>query len=295
MEAGPLGTMVHIPGGSFRQGSPPWMLDWLDAQDQTLPRQWFADETPQIERTLPAYWLDRYPVTVGEFAAFVAATGYRTDAERIGFGMVYGATSWEERPGVNWHTPAGPDSTVTAADYHDHPVVHVSWNDAQAYATWADKRLATESEWEFAARGTDFRIWPWGDRWDPANANTAEFYTTGLTSLRAWKSWWRSMYDQDGPRPRTTPVGTFDGRGDSVFGCGDMAGNVYEWTSTVSHLYHPETVCDPSVHMATGRYRVIRGGSWMNFRYQIRCSERMHGDPSGWSSFAHGFRCAKDG
>lgn len=93
--------------------------------------------------------------------------------------------------------------------------------------------------------------------------------------------------------PQTTPVGAFPG-GDSVFGCSDMAGNVYEWTSSLSQMYDDEVECDPMLRMAMGRYRVIRGGSWMNFRYQVRCSERMHGDPSGWSNFALGFRCAKD-
>ena len=94
--------------------------------------------------------------------------------------------------------------------------------------------------------------------------------------------------------PQTTPVGAFAGRGDSAFGCGDMAGNVYEWTSTTSYLYHETELCDPTLRLVMGRYRVIRGGSWMNFRYQVRCCERLHGDPAGWSNFALGFRCAKD-
>jgi sulfatase modifying factor 1 len=283
--------MVRIPGGSFAQGSPPWLLDWLDREEQPLPRIWFADETPQRRCTLAPYWIDRYPVTVEEFGQFVAETGHLTDAERIGFGMVYGEQGWREQPGACFRSPAGPH--VAADGYQQHPVVHVSWHDANAYATWAGRRLPTESEWEFAARGAEFRIWPWGDTWDSANANTAEYHAGELTTLAAWQGWWRSICQRSGPVPQSTPVGAFAG-GDSRFGCADMAGNVYEWTSTVSHLYDDRTRCDPTVHQAVGRYRVIRGGSWMNFRYQVRCSERMHGDPTGWSSFAHGFRCARD-
>lgn len=288
-----MGEMVRIPGGSFLQGTPDWVLDWLEKQDQPLPRLWFADETPQIEARLEPYWMDRHPVTVSEFDRFVSSTGHVTDAEQIGFGMVYGARSWEERPGATWRRPAGP-GYAPPADYGDHPVVHVSWADAEAYARWAGKRLPTEPEWEFAARGRDFRIWPWGDEWDRGNANTAELSADGLTSLAEWKQWWGGQYACSGPLPRTTPVGCFSGRGESVFGCADMAGNVYEWTSTVSRLYAASVDCDPSVRTAVGRYRVIRGGSWMNFRYQTRCGERMHGDPGGWSSFAQGFRCARD-
>jgi len=283
--------MLRIPGGTFLQGSPPWLLDWLDAQGQAFPREWFTDETPLIGVSVGPYWIDRCPVTVAEFAAFVRETGYPTDAERRGYGMVYGEV-WEELAEACWYRPAGPGSGIAGQD--DHPVVHISWGDATAYAQWAGKRLPTESEWEFAARGAGFRIWPWGDTWHSGNANTAEFHAGVLGSLGTWRDWWRSVHERHGPRPQTTPVGAFSRRGDSAFGCADMAGNVYEWTSTLSYLYDETARCDPSLRLAVGRYRVIRGGSWMNFRYQVRCSERMHGDPDGWSNFALGFRCAKD-
>lgn len=287
-----MGQMVQIPGGTLLQGSPAWVIDWLDGQDQPLPRIWFGDETPQVKRELPAYLIDRHLVTVAEFGQFVRETGYHTDAERRGFGMLYDADGWAERDGVTWNAPGGPG---TSADgFADHPVVHVSWRDARAYALWAGKRLPTETEWEFAARGSGFRIWPWGNGWDPGCANTAEFWAGAMGTLADWRAWWSSQCEKDGPVPRTTSVGAFSPRGDSVFGCADLAGNVYEWTDTISCLYDDATTCDPTVAMAVGKYRVIRGGSWMNFRYQVRCSERMHGDPTGWSSFAHGFRCAKN-
>ncbi|SBT46722.1 formylglycine-generating enzyme family protein [Micromonospora narathiwatensis] len=287
-----MGEMRRIPGGMFRQGTAPWVLDWLDAADQPLPRLWFADETPQVTTVVAPFRIDRFPVTVGEYARFVRDTGYRTDAERRGFGLVYTEQGWAERAGVTWRAPGGPGTE--SRDFDDHPVVHVSWNDANEFAAWCGRRLPTEAEWEFAARGPDFRVWPWGDEWDVEAANTAELHAGPLTSLPAWQQWWRAECGRHGPVPRTSPVGSFSERGDSPFGCADMAGNVYEWTATVSRLYDDTVRCDPTVRMAMGRYRVIRGGSWMNFRYQVRCSERMHGDPQGWSSFAHGFRCAAD-
>ncbi|MEU8261687.1 formylglycine-generating enzyme family protein [Micromonospora sp. NPDC048999] len=286
-----MGQMVYIPGGRFLQGSPEWMLALLDQADQPFGRQWFADETPPVARELEPYLIDRYPVTVGDFRRFVRETGYRTEAERRGYSLVYGRAGWQELPGAHWDASGGPGVRIDG--YDDHPVVHVSWGDATAYARWAGKRLPTEAEWELAARGPEFRVWPWGDEWSSANANTTELHVDAVQTYGDWQAWWAQMCDRDGVVPRSTPVGAFSDRGDSPYGCADMAGNVYEWTGTVSHQYAETTECDPTVRMAFGRYRVIRGGSWMNLRYQVRCSERMHGDPTGWATFAHGFRCAK--
>ncbi|WP_245627986.1 formylglycine-generating enzyme family protein [Actinomadura oligospora] len=282
--------MAAVPGTVLRLGSPPWMARWLESEPQPLPGMWFADETPQIEVEVPAFRIDRCPVTVAEFAAFADATGYVSDAERAGYGMVYGERFWEERAGACWRTPGGPGTDVDGRA--DHPVVHMSWSDASAYARWAGKRLPTEAEWELAARGVRYRIWPWGDQWLPGAANTAELHAGRLDALDAWLDWWRDTCRTHGPLPRTTPVGTFSPAGDGVHGCSDMAGNVYEWTASPSRLYADDAPCDPALRRVMGHYRVIRGGSWMNFRYQVRCSERMHGDPGGWSNFALGFRCA---
>lgn len=285
-------AMVRIPGGRYRQGSPGWVLDWLERDQRAFPSSWFADETPPVDVILAPYLIDRYPVTVRQFAGFVRATGYRTDAERAGYGLVYGDSYWTERNGASWCRPGGHGTGIDG--YADHPVVHMSWNDANAFARWVGKRLPTESEWELAARGPTFRIWPWGDTWDHRYANCAEYYAGPLGSLEAWRRWWDGVYARRGPLPQTTSVGAFSPCSDSVFGCSDMAGNVYEWTATLSYLYDPNAPCDPTLHAIMGRHRVIRGGSWMNFRYQVRCSERMHGDPDGWSNFALGFRCARD-
>ncbi|WP_159941996.1 MULTISPECIES: SUMF1/EgtB/PvdO family nonheme iron enzyme [unclassified Nocardiopsis] len=288
-----MGEMVYVPGGEFQKGSPPWVLEWLERESQPFPGEWFRDEVPQRPETVPPYWMDKYPVTVAEFAEFARDTGYRTSAERAGRGMVYGSRYWEERAGACWRRPAGGDAPGTAG-YEDHPVVHISFEDANRYAEWAGKRLPTESEWEFAARGPGFRIWPWGDVWKQDDANTAEYHAGALHTPEQWRRWWEAVCSVSGPMPQTTPVGAFGPAGDSVFGCSDMAGNVYEWNSTVAHLYDEASECDATLRAVMGRYRVIRGGSWMNFRYQVRCCERMYGDPDGWSNFATGFRCARD-
>src|SRR5688572_1893010 len=173
--------MLRIPGGCLLLGSPNWVLDWLQQEGQHFPRQWFTDETPQVEVTLAPFQMDRYPVTVARFREFVRQTGYVTDAERSGYGMVYSSQFWEELEGACWHRPGGWGSFIEG--YEDHPVVHISWNDATSYAEWAGKRLPTESEWELAARGFDFRLWPWGDGWSELNCNTAEYHARSLASL----------------------------------------------------------------------------------------------------------------
>lgn len=284
--------MRLIPGGDVLLGSPEWVLDWLVGEGQAYPKEWFADECPQVRMVLPAYYIDRSPVTVAEFARFAEETGYRTDAERQGFGFVF-TEQWVEAPGACWRRPAG--ALATGKPSADHPVVHISWQDANAYAAWCGKRLPTEPEWELAARGPEFRLWPWGDEWSRERANTAEFWAGGdIRSTAPWFEWWTNHYRTAGAMPLTTPVAAFEGMGDSVFGVSDMAGNVYEWTSSLCSLRGDRSRFDPMYKAIEGVYRVVRGGSWMNFRYQTRCCERIYGDPSGWSNFATGFRCARD-
>jgi len=213
--------------------------------------------------------------------------------------MIYTAKYWTEVDGANWQNPIGPASSID--DRADHPVVHMSWNDAHAYAKWAGKRLPSEAEWELASRGKDYRLWPWGDNWVVDNANTAELHGGEIRSVEAWKKWWIGVCATEGAMPKTTSVCSFSPSGDSPYGVSDMAGNVYEWTSSISSTYDNENTQpdidiqrDPMIEAIMGKYRVIRGGSWMNLRYQVRCAERLHGDPMGWSNFALGFRCASD-
>ncbi|WP_328609965.1 formylglycine-generating enzyme family protein [Amycolatopsis sp. NBC_00345] len=292
-DVGTAGSVL-VSGAALWLGSPEWVIDWLAKQEQSLPAPWFRDETPQTLVEVAPFLMDRHPVTVGRYTAFTEATGYRTVAERRGWSLVYGADYWHQAPGASWRRPAGQDVGYTPPP--DHPVVHIAVEDADAYAAWAGQRLPTEAEWELAARGGAYRMWPWGDQWSRERANTTELWLGNAgNGLPDWRTWWKARTHDRGPIPLTTPVGTFSPHGDSPFGVADMAGNVYEWTASPSRLYGPPSPdCDPTLLSVMGRFRVIRGGSWMNLRFQTRTSERLHGDPTGWACFATGFRCVQD-
>jgi formylglycine-generating enzyme required for sulfatase activity len=171
--------MVRVPAGEFLYGD--------DKQKMSQPE----------------FWIDKTPVTNGEFAHFVQAAGYKTTAEQKGSGYAYTGSEWKETKGADWRHPGGPKTDIQSKA--DHPVVQVSWEDAVAYAKWAGKRLPTEQEWEKAARGTDGRAYPWGEQ-EP----TRELCNFGEN-------------EKD-----TTPVGKYSPQGGSPYGCVDMAGNVWE-------------------------------------------------------------------
>jgi sulfatase modifying factor 1 len=281
--------MVQIPAGRVLLGSSEQHLDDV-AASQHYKREWFEDEAPHHYARVDSFWIDATPVTNGDYLAFCADTGYRTEAELRGFGLVYGESYWDEADGVNWRHPGGLADTIE--DRLDHPVVHIAYADAVAYATWAGKRLPTEAEWEYAAHGADWRCWPWGDDWDPDVVNCAEhWYGLPISNFGAWHDWWAQHRRSHGIRLGTTAVGQFSPAGDSPFGVGDLAGNVSEWTGSSYRLYDASRRYHETYERAAGRYQVLRGGSWMNFRYQVRTSERFASDPA-YSSVSIGFRCA---
>ena len=240
--------MIDIPGGEFVMG---------DAAGE-------PDEAPRRVTVAP-FRMMRLEITNREFAAFVAATGHRTDPERSGAGYVW-TNRWGLLRGADWRHPYGPGSGIDGHD--DHAVVQVSQRDAAAYCAWAGMRLPREAEWEFAARGTDGRKYPWGNA-APTQSGTrlANFGTVPCCAPDA----------TDGA-PKVGPVGRYPA-GASPFGLMDMAGNVGEWTA------------DP--YPVTPGQVSLRGGGWGNNPYCLRVSYR-HGNPPDIGLDMVGFRCAAD-
>jgi formylglycine-generating enzyme required for sulfatase activity len=266
--------MVFVPAGEFVMGS----------------EELGDDERPAHRVYLDDFWIDRYEVTNEQFVRFVAATGYRTEAED-GWGWVWTGsdgsteltTGWEEVEGADWRHPRGPDSSIE--DKMDHPVVLVSWNDADAYCRWAGKHLPSEAQWEKAARGTvnlsptgsgHGRRYAWGDEFDSAKANTKE----------GWKM-------EDGElRGDTTPVGSFSPQGDSPYGASDMTGNVWEWVADwYDSAYYNQAPSANPTGPTTGTHKVLRGGSWLFDEVYARTAFRYNVRPDYTYDFT-GFRCS---
>jgi sulfatase modifying factor 1 len=260
-------NMVLIPGGKFRMGT-----------DDGMPY-----EAPVHEVKVKPFLMDATEVTVAEFAKFVEATNYKTEAENFGSSGVFNIHSgeWEMTKGADWRHPEGPESTAKP----DEPVVQISWNDATAYAKWAGKRLPTEAEWEFAARGgLKGKRYAWGDELRPGGKPVA--------------NWWQGTFPEnntieDGFLMRA-PVKSFEPNG---YGLYDVAGNAWEWCSDwYAEDYYATSPVDNPAGPADGGERIIRGGSWMcaeNFCTNYRVAARSHSTPeTGLNNL--GFRCVKD-
>ena len=187
-------AMLLVPAGEFLMGS-----DADEIARLAIKQALVEDEMPRHRVYLDIFYIDQYEVTNAHFQQFVHATGYRTQAEREDWGWADTGDAWGQVTGATWRAPLGPGSSI--AELAQHPVVQVSQEDAQAYCAWAGKRLPTEAEWEKAARGTDGRIYPWGDQFEGTRLNFCD-----ANCPRRW-------YDptaNDGYR-YTAPIGHYAG------------------------------------------------------------------------------------
>ncbi len=314
-EKGSHKGMVWIGGGRFSMGA-----------DGELAR---PDEYPKHPVRVDGFWMDQTEVTNAQFAAFVAATGYVTTAERapdweelkkqlppgtprppdsvlVASSLVFTAPVrpvslrdygqwWRWQQGADWRHPEGPRSSIRGKDRH--PVVHVSWEDARAYCRWAGKRLPTEAEWEWAARGgRPEAVYPWGN----------EPVEKGRPKANTWQGRFPDYNTRQDGYATSAPVKSFPPNG---YGLYDMAGNVWEWCQDYYRPdYYQALHQQGEAHNPTGPAsgfdpqeptvpkRVQRGGSFLchdSYCASYRASARMKASPDTGLSHA-GFRCVRD-
>jgi formylglycine-generating enzyme len=304
----PFPDMVWIPGATFRMGS-----------DKHYP-----EERPVHRVTVDGFWMDRQPVTNARFARFVAATSFRTFAEiapdpddypaaraelLVAGSLVFVQPTgrvdlgnnlnwWQYVGGADWRHPSGPESSIDALP--DHPVVHVTFADADAFAAWEGKTLPTEAEWELAARGgLDGAAYAWGDEFLPGDRHMANTWQGEFP----WQHHSRDGYE------RTSPVGAFPANG---YGLYDVIGNVWEWTTDWYVPRHqrdeikaccvpknprgpsdPDLSVDPAQPQIRIPRKVLKGGSHLcapNYCRRYRPAAR-YPQPIDTSTSHIGFRC----
>jgi formylglycine-generating enzyme required for sulfatase activity len=256
--------MVSVPAGTFLFGSPEGEGD--------------PDEQPQHEVTLSAYCIDKTEVTVAAYARCVAAKG--CSAPPL-------TTNWTS---FSVETMGRVSRWCNRADRPDHPINCVDWDQAVAYCAWKGKRLPTEAEWEYAARGNDGRVYPWGNAAPSATRlNACESECVAMTKLEMLST--ALMYDGNDGWGTTAPVGSYP-EGRSPFGALDMAGNVGEWTADWYGGYSKLAETNPQ-GPSTGTSRVSRGGGWATRETEkVRTADRDWPDPT-LRAVDLGFRCAR--
>jgi formylglycine-generating enzyme required for sulfatase activity len=292
--------MALVEGGSLLQGS----------------TEFYPEEQPVREVAVAELWVDIHPVTNADFRRFVKDTGHVTVAEQapnpadfpdadpadlVPGSLVFTPTAgrvslddwqrwWRWQPGADWRHPEGPGSTLNGRDRH--PVVHVSHDDALAYAAWAGRRLPTEPEWEFAARGGLVGArYPWGD----------EFMPRGKVMANTWHGDFPWRNDLPKKHGMTTPVGSYPANG---YGLLDVAGNVWEWTASAWTPSHADAVeaglepacCAPAAQRTESTRFVTKGGSHLcapNYCHRYRPAARQ-GHAIRSTTGHLGFRCVAD-
>jgi formylglycine-generating enzyme len=295
--------------------------DWVDSKREVrdevrarmvkLPRNTFLmgtdtvegfpldGEGPVREVSLDTFLIDRHPVTNALYRRFIEATGYHTEAERFGWSFVFWthvpkprycelvqdtvatAPWWCKVPGARWDAPEGPGSNL--AGRTDHPVVHVSWNDAAAFADWSGQRLPTEAEWEYAARGgLEQKLYPWGDKLRPAGEHLCNI----------WQGEFPKYDTADDGYAGTCPVESFPPNG---FGLYSITGNAWEWCADwFDAQFHRTADRRNPKGPPTGTGRVMKGGSFLchkSYCNRYRVAARTSNTPDSSTSNVS-FRCA---
>ncbi|MFC0274833.1 formylglycine-generating enzyme family protein [Metabacillus herbersteinensis] len=278
--------MIYIPGGEFLMGT-------------DYKKRIFEDgEGPIRNIKINPFYIDPTSVSNQSFQTFVEETKYITEAEKFGWSFIFHslvsekikskvrnipsqAPWWYVVEGAYWKRPEGPGSTIVSR--MDHPVVHVSWNDAIAYCKWAGKRLLTETEWEFAARGgLEQKIYPWGNELTP----------NGEFQCNIWQGTFPTNNTKEDGYLGTAPISSYKPNG---YGLYNMVGNVWEWCSDwFSRSLHNRGGRTNPKGSATGQAKVIRGGSYLcHYSYcnRYRVAARSSNTPDS-STGNMGFRCA---
>jgi len=286
---GSVEDMVRLDGGRFLMGT---------ETDKGFP----ADgEGPVREATLDPFYIDRYPVTLERFSEFVKASGYKTDSERYGWSFVFhnqipaerraelvddtvlGHEWWCKVNGSDWAHPEGPESSIAGRE--NYPVGHVSFRDATAYAEWAGKRLATEAEWEYAARGGfEQCTYPWGNELEPGGEHVCN----------VWQGRFPFEDEAKDGYAGPCPVDAFTPNGYELY---SMIGNVWEWTADWFHpSYHVTATKLNPVGPPSGTGRVMKGGSFLchdSYCNRYRNAARTSNTPDSATTNL-GFRCVRD-
>lgn len=283
--------MIRIEPGTFLMGTDSAEGFPADAEGPVRPVE------------LSGYYIDPFTLTNEDFARFVEESGYVTEAERFGWSFVFhsfvakqhirkgvarqvgGLSWWYAVQGASWRKPEGPGSTVYKR--MDHPVIHVTWNDAQAYCTWTGLRLPTEAEWEYAARGgLEQKTYAWGDDLTPNGRHMCNIFQGTFPSLNT----------ADDGYEGTCPVRSFKPNG---YGLYNVAGNVWEWCEDFWGVTHQRAedgaIVDPR-GPDSGSARVIRGGSYLCHRSycnRYRVAARTSNTPES-STGNMGFRCVAE-
>lgn len=284
--AGSAEGMVHLHGGEFLMGTS--YANGFPADGEGPVRRVFLD----------TFLMDRAPVTNEAFARFIAATGYSTEAERFGWSFVFagdlpdhlrsgeavpGAEWWKRIDGACWNHPEGPHSDVSVRG--NYPVVQVSWTDAAAYAAWTGKRLPTEAEWEYAARGgLSQKLYSWGD----------DLLPDGEHRCNIWQGSFPDHNTAEDGFAGVCPVDAFPA---NAFGLLSMTGNTWEWCADwFDATYHIDATRVNPVGPSVGKTRVLKGGSYLchqSYCNRYRVAARSSNTPeSGTSNMS--FRCVRD-